>query len=427
MAIPSTAPVRASQSLELNIFMPESVSNITPLKDLETSLGVNFKAASWYQVWSDPINTAVANHYQAAGILPTLVWQPQNAGVGVAFDQVTAGAYDAYINASAAQVKALGYPIRISLAPEMNSDWVSWGMGKQGNTAANERAFWQYTVQKFRDAGATNAQWVWTPNIHSAGEQYSYADLYPGNAYVDFAGLDGYNWGTTRSWSAWQSFASVFGASYADITAVSSRPVLIMETASAEQGGDKATWIQDMFTAIHNQFTRIQGVSWFNMNKETDWRITSSPASAAAYAAGYVAPVVKPVVSASPAPTAQPEPTAAPKTVAVVQATPAPKATAAPVTTPVPAAQVPTGAVSVTATVINPNPTLGPTKPKNTTLTPTISNLEPQNVSAVLPLSNAPAGVQISLLYTLVVLGSIAVFLNSPSGHVRRSASGWSR
>jgi len=59
-----------------------------------------------------------------------------------------------------------------------------------------------------------------------------------------------------------------------------------METASTESGGNKAKWITDMFTSLNNNFGQIQGITWFNINKETDWRIESSLASKQAFIAG---------------------------------------------------------------------------------------------------------------------------------------------
>jgi endoglucanase len=60
---------------------------------------------------------------------------------------------------------------------------------------------------------------------------------------------------------------------------------MVAETACAEQGGSKADWIADAYsTQIPNNFEKIKAVIWFNENKETDWRIESSPAAQNAFA-----------------------------------------------------------------------------------------------------------------------------------------------
>jgi hypothetical protein len=54
------------------------------------------------------------------------------------------------------------------------------------------------------------------------------------------------------------------------------------ETASSESGGDKAAWIRAMFATT--AFPRLEAIVWFNEDKETDWRIESSPARCDAFA-----------------------------------------------------------------------------------------------------------------------------------------------
>ena len=70
------------------------------------------------------------------------------------------------------------------------------------------------------------------------------------------------------------------------------RPLLVAETASAEVGGGKADWIVDAYTVqLPQQFPRIRGVIWFNEDKETDWRIESSPSAQSAFAQAVSSPV----------------------------------------------------------------------------------------------------------------------------------------
>lgn len=52
----------------------------------------------------------------------------------------------------------------------------------------------------------------------------SFDAYYPGDAYVDWTGLDGYNYGL-----AWRSFSTLFGPSYADITRLTSKPLMVAE------------------------------------------------------------------------------------------------------------------------------------------------------------------------------------------------------
>jgi beta-mannanase len=105
-------------------------------------------------------------------------------------------------------------------------------------------------------------------------------DYYTGDAYVDWTGVDGYNRGTKNG--GWQTFQQVFQNIYS-LLAAKKKPILIGEMASAEAGGDKGKWIDDIIPTLRTSFPLIKGVVWFDINKEADWRISSSPASEASF------------------------------------------------------------------------------------------------------------------------------------------------
>ncbi|MDO8513734.1 MAG: glycosyl hydrolase [bacterium] len=282
------------RKVELNIFMPGSTDDIAVLDNFEKDLGIKFISTRFYLDWSDSLDMGIVGRFHDHGAIPDLTWQPQINGTGVINTDVTSGKYDTYINNFALSVKALNFPIRISLAPEMNGyGWPSWEIGKNGNTPENHKLFWRYVIEKFDAIGANQVQWIWAPNVHHSLERYSYGELYPGDDYVDYVGLEGYNWGTsqkTEEWqSVWQTFEEVFDSSYNDLVALSSKNIFITEIGSTELGGDKASWILDMFDKLASKYTRVSGFTWFNMNKETDWRIDSSATSQAAFIAGVKA------------------------------------------------------------------------------------------------------------------------------------------
>jgi len=131
----------------------------------------------------------------------------------------------------------------------------------------------------------TNVTWSWSANVPYEGST-PLAALYPGDAYVDRVGLDGYNWGTTQAWSSWQAFGDVFGPGVAELRLVSTRPVHVDETAAPEgAGGDKAAWITDMWGWL-DAHPEVRGITWFSLLKEADWRIDSSEAALTAWGAG---------------------------------------------------------------------------------------------------------------------------------------------
>src|SRR5262249_35690624 len=147
------------------------------------------------------------------------------------------GSYDSYFRKAAEAAKAMPFnEILIRFAHEMNGDWYGWS----GNPTAYVEA-WRRMGSVFRSVGASNVKFVWAPNVDNGS--HPFAAYFPGNEWVDYVGLDGYNWGTAGiGENKWQSLSEVFKASYEKLTQMSTKPVMITETSSSEAGGDKAAW-----------------------------------------------------------------------------------------------------------------------------------------------------------------------------------------
>ena len=219
------------------------------------------------------------------GITPMVTVEPYVGGYGngVSLRALAQGEYDSFIRSEASVAKKFGGELIVRFAHEMNGGWYDWSAG--GGTSSQEYVdAWRHYVDLFRAEGASNVRFVWAPNID--GGLYPFESYFPGDAWVDYVALDGYNWGG----SEWLSFADTFAASYDRIARLSGRPVMITETGSGDSGGDKATWIRDAYLkAIPQRFPRVAAVVWFNRDftaaGERDWRIESSSASTDAYRA----------------------------------------------------------------------------------------------------------------------------------------------
>jgi hypothetical protein len=233
-----------------------------------------------YFNWAaDDWATAAAADF-ADGRIPLVNWEPYDAAGGmVSFDDIVSGKYDSYIQGYAAKAKAFGKKFFIDLAAEMNSD-EAW----TNHDAAKYIAGWRHVHDIFTAAGATNVVWAWCPNVtDSDGSNSSTMSYYPGDSYVDWTGVDGYNWGTSQPGFSWQSFQDVFMNIY-PLLAAKGKPILIGEMASDEVGGSKAQWIADIVPTMKTSFPMIKAFAWFDVMKERNWEINSSASTATAYA-----------------------------------------------------------------------------------------------------------------------------------------------
>jgi hypothetical protein len=274
----SAAATPASATVQLGVFTPGAPASAGALAEYAALVGRQPDIVMWFRGFGQPLmETRETTSLRATGQTPMVTWEPNKQSLS----QIASGEYDAYLHESAAVAKSWGGPLLVRFAHEMNGNWYPWGAG--AIPAYTYLAAWYHIVSLFRGDGATNVSWVWSPYVE-VGTRFPLAAYYPGDDWVDYIGLDGYNWGRVRG--RWQDLDTVFSASYSTVTSFSSRPVILSETASTESGGDKAEWIRVGFmSTIPERFPRVTAVVWFNKNQETDWRIDSSQASLDAYRA----------------------------------------------------------------------------------------------------------------------------------------------
>jgi mannan endo-1,4-beta-mannosidase len=270
----STGNGQALGTAMFGAYIKGAVWNKDILLELETSLDHEFKILHWFTNWDTPFEGTMVKRILELNRIPLITWQ----ATGKPLSAISEGRYDTYLRGWAKGVRDIQGEVYIRLFPEMNGNWTSWNGNPKQLVAA-----WQHIVTLFRQEGATNARWVWSPNVtdEPSIEANRMELYYPGASYVDVLALDGYNWGTTRIYTTWKRFEDIFQTPYERVTALGKQQVWLAEIASTEHGGDKATWINDMLDST--AFPRINAVVWFNENKETDWRIESSQQSLSAF------------------------------------------------------------------------------------------------------------------------------------------------
>jgi hypothetical protein len=251
--------------------------------------GSNFHSSA-YCGGNCNFTTSLYEAVRENGQIPWLSWgsRSTDGGDGYTDSEIAAGSQDAYITQWAQAAKAWGHPFFLRFDWEMNGNWFPWSPGLNGNTAATYVAMWRHVHDIFTSVGANNVSWVWCPNIDPGGGLTSLSSLYPGDAYIDWTCLDGYNGD-----NPWSSFQSLFQTTYNTIkgTVAPGKPMVIGEVASTESGGSKASWIANMFSALPAHFPDVHGFLWYDVSTSgpgghTDWPIESSSSSIAAFANG---------------------------------------------------------------------------------------------------------------------------------------------
>jgi hypothetical protein len=287
---PSPAPTAVEASLPSTGFSylgvyegsDTSVSQYAQVEQFAQTVGQQPNIVLQYYSWGEPFNTPFARTALQHGATLLIDMDP----TGTSCASIAAGQQDALLQSFADSVKAFGAPVIVSFGHEMNGYWYTWGW-----THTQPAVFvqaWRHVVDVFRQAGADNITWLWTVNAVSSGEG-PIAEYWPGASYVTWVALDSYYY------YPYDNFSSVFGSSVAAIRRVTSKPILIGETAIGQVAGQAAN-IPGLFAGV--SISGLLGFIWYDLPQNygiyhQDWRLEGNPDAIAAFRAAATTYLVK--------------------------------------------------------------------------------------------------------------------------------------
>jgi len=231
------------------------------------------------------------------GATPMISWMPidlQRPDDNL-LPEIAIGMWDDYLDLWGTKLIAWvnSYPetdkprLAIRFAHEFNGNWYPYS-----NTPIAYSAAWQHIHDKFEAMGVNqHVDWVWSASKTNVDDYDDFSVYYPGDAYVDWTSLDGYNWGSNYRPDGWSSFGEIFNNAYLDMVEnFPDKPIMIAETGSAEPsdlpnvdygmygdnsdaGESKSEWIAGMLSHIESEYPAVRALSLFNINKELGWAI----------------------------------------------------------------------------------------------------------------------------------------------------------
>jgi beta-mannanase len=260
------------------------------LQAAEASVGRKFAIDHRYYPWATPMPDAYDKWTVAHGHIPMIsvcscYWDQGNTPVMWA--DIARGRYDLYLISIADGFKALKVPMffLFDAEPETN-------VGTRGSVADYVAAY-RHVVDVFRQRHATNVAFVWSVTGYAfqsaSGQAETAASLYPGDNYVDWLGVDPYNFDRN---GVWRSLAYEMGPWYTWVRATHpGKPLMLSEWGSVEDphdGNRKAQWFAQASADLQTQFSAVRAVVYFDEQKFEqgtvhDWRIDTSAAALGAY------------------------------------------------------------------------------------------------------------------------------------------------
>jgi len=207
-------------------------------------------------------------------IISLELWNWSENRKGDYLNKINLGIYDDFFTKWAQSAKLFRDPIILRFGFEMNGDWFSWGQKPKKFVKA-----WKHVFAIMKREEAKNVKWMFSPNILSGG-QTPKKDLFPyfpGSQYVDFVGIDGYNFGDNHDkFHHWEVYHHIFEKTIQALNSLK-KPIFLAEIGCADDPR-KSLWIQD-FLHRFSKDKRLKAFIYFNYNKsrekEPNWRIDS--------------------------------------------------------------------------------------------------------------------------------------------------------
>ena len=172
---------------------------------------------------------------------------------GAQWGSINDGSSDRNIASVARKLKGMKRPILMRWGWEMNGDWFEWDGSHNGEDPANYVKAWRRLHRIFDENGADNVAWVWSPNWNShPGDSWNkFQKYYPGDAYVDWVGVSGYNFYDESPSTLFRAVVNAYG---------SRKPIILSETAAVQ---NKAKWIRQLSSWV-KATPAVGAVVWFD-------------------------------------------------------------------------------------------------------------------------------------------------------------------
>jgi len=258
--------------------------DVASVDRLQAALGRPIDIVNWYQSWGggdwvSQVQDSVIGAVTRSGRTPLLTWEPWDPAAGAdqpAFRlrRIADGEFDAYLTAWAQELKATGSEIYLRPMHEMNGDWYPWGASVGDNSPELYVRAWRHMHDVFAANGATNVRWVWNPVPYSQPHtpENDLERYYPGDRYVDWVGLSGFNWGPESVYPTERSFLATFQPSV-DVLEALGKPVMLAEIGTSALSRDPAGWLRSALDGV-KELPAVKSVVWFDADTpDADFRL----------------------------------------------------------------------------------------------------------------------------------------------------------
>jgi mannan endo-1,4-beta-mannosidase len=258
----------AGQGLKLSHNVGVAGVTLRGLQQFRATTGIRPQIVEIYMAVGTPLKRTAASALVAQQEQPLIQLNPYR----ISLRSIAAGHLDRYFSALGMALHSLQHSVLLSFAPEANGTWYSWACHR--TPAAVYVAAWQH-VHRVIARYDKDIIWLWDSN-QSFPTACPLLARWPGAAYVDWVGVDGY----LRSPGA--TFANVIAPTITELRAATGKPVLIAETGVPDVP-EAASWLGSIFTGAES-IPGVVGIVYFNyFDNKHDYRLEHDPPALAVF------------------------------------------------------------------------------------------------------------------------------------------------
>jgi beta-mannanase len=247
------------------------------INDFEKRIDVNPDYLAYFIHWGNDngkLPTWLRDYAYAKDRTLVIFWEASDYLIGgtnqpeFSYQTILNGEHDKYLSSFAEQTKNYKGPIILIPFSELNGNWTPWSGTMNGNTPEKAVLAFRY-VHDFFD-NVPNVKFGLAVNAASVPDTYEnrIEAYYPGDEYVDYVGVDGFNMGNPA-----ESFSYIFNSPL-NILGKYGKPIFIFSFGTAA-GEEKATWLDDALSVQMPKYPLLKGFIYFNENKERNWLLWS--------------------------------------------------------------------------------------------------------------------------------------------------------
>lgn len=157
------------------------------------------------------------------------------------------GDFDVQLKAWATEAGNIGYPLLVEFGTEVNGNWFPWNGEHNGAGIKDQygdptladgperfRDAYRHIIDIFKAQSVSNVTWFFHVDAHSEPNVAwnSIENYYPGDDYIDWLGVSVY--GPQLPTEDFESFTEILDGVYPKLTALSDKPIAVLEFAVTE-------------------------------------------------------------------------------------------------------------------------------------------------------------------------------------------------